>query len=89
MRKALMVALAAASFGLGAWLSPALTARSQVGDFPVTLQRGQRVVVLQPASSTCDIEQIATLSGQWVQCSGGYWRNLATGAAFHIEPRRR
>lgn len=89
MRKSLTVALMVASFGLGAWMSPAAGARAAIGDFPITLQRGQRVTVLEMRGSTCDIEQVATTSGQWVKCGRGLWRNLATGAAFQVdEPAR-
>lgn len=87
MRKSLAVTLVVASFGLGAWLSPRLAA-SVTEDFPLSLQKGQRVSVVAPPWG-CEIQRAASMSRKWVECKEGYWLNLATGSGFRIhEPSK-
>jgi hypothetical protein len=82
MRKGFVVAVAAVSFGLGAWLSPRLTAQdAERYSVPVALKAGQGVSQSPPAGATCQIEEVAH---QWVRCQGGEWRNLETGYGFRI-----
>jgi hypothetical protein len=86
MRKSLAVALAIGSFGLGAWLSPRMTAQ-QSDVFPIKLEAKQRVSIAAPgAPGVCEIERQASA---WVKCQGPEWWNLATGYGFRIhEPSK-
>ena len=80
MRKGLAIGLAAASFGLGAWLSPHAGAQTRNDEWlPESPKPGQRVTVSVPESTTCEVTE---KSRQWVQCKSGMWFNLQTGAAY-------
>jgi len=80
MAKGLAVGLAAAAFGLGAWLSPRAAAQSGPHP-PVMIERGQVVYLLPAELATCNV---TTRWNDWIQCENGTWRNLHTGAGFRV-----
>lgn len=85
MRRGVAIGLAVASFVLGAWLSPRLTAQSDDRWIPASPHAGQRVIVSRPESTPCDVDKAVH---QWVLCRGGMWRNLTNGTGYLIEDRR-
>ena len=87
MRKGFVVAVAAVSFGLGAWLSPRLTAQNTAAySVPVNFKPGQGVTQSPPGGAICQIELVAH---QWVRCQGGEWRNLETGYGFRVHESKK
>lgn len=83
MRRSLAVGLAVVSFGLGACLSPGLTAQSGPDWIPETPKVGQRLSLSPPEAATCQVERVAN---HWVFCKGGTWRNVANGTGFFLHP---
>jgi hypothetical protein len=80
MRKGFVISLAIVSFGLGAWLSPRAGAQTRETNLlPENPKSGQRITVSVPESTTCEV---ARQDRHWVQCKGGMWFNLQTGAAY-------
>ena len=85
MRRGFAFGLAVVSFGLGAWLSPAITAQDKDSYIPVRPERGQQVIFLAPGSTTCEVERVGNVSGHWVMCKDGTWRNLINGSGYSVE----
>lgn len=82
MRTRLAIALAVASFGLGAWFSPGAGAQTRIDEWlPESLKPGQRITVSVPESTTCEVTEKAR---HWVRCRNGMWFNLQTGAGYVI-----
>ena len=84
MRKGLIVLVAAASFACGAWLSPSFTARAQESTTsPIYIRSGQTIEAIVSTGWNCTAEKV---SGNWVRCKGGTWRNIETGVGLRIRP---
>jgi hypothetical protein len=88
MRNGLIVAVAAVSFGIGAWATTGF-AQDRPGDtsaLPAQVKVGDRLWVLgQSNEAPCEVTDVRR---DWVQCSKRTWRNLVNGAAYEIRTKK-